>query len=128
MVICPKFVSHTESERFKLSKQYPYFYFILSTIFSVKIYELFKELASHSINLKSQNLEYCSVISVFPKRRSWINYTKCNSSNPANGEMYSIHLYVIKFASDLQLVGGFLRVLRFHPPIKLTSTIKLEYC
>jgi hypothetical protein len=32
--------------RIKLSKQYPYFY--LSTVFSVEIYELFKELASHS--------------------------------------------------------------------------------
>ena len=33
---------------------------------------------------------------------------------------YSIKHYVIKFVSDLQLVGGFLRVLRFPPPIKLT--------
>ena len=29
------------------------------------------------------------------------------SSNPAHVEVYSIH-YVIKFVSDLQLVGGFL--------------------
>jgi hypothetical protein len=28
--------------------------------------------------------------------------------------------YVIKFISDLQQVGGFHRVLRFPPPIKLT--------
>ena len=28
--------------------------------------------------------------------------------------------YVIKFISDLRQVGGFLRVLRFPPPIKLT--------
>ena len=28
--------------------------------------------------------------------------------------------YVIKFVSDLRQVGGFLRVLRFPPPIKLT--------
>ena len=30
---------------------------------------------------------------------------------------------VIKFVSDLRQVGGFLRVLRFPPPIKLTATI-----
>jgi hypothetical protein len=31
--------------------------------------------------------------------------------------------YVIKFVSDLRQVGGFLRVIRFPPPIKLTATI-----
>ena len=31
--------------------------------------------------------------------------------------------YVIKFVSDLRQVGGFIRVLRLPPPIKLTSTI-----
>jgi hypothetical protein len=31
--------------------------------------------------------------------------------------------YVIKFVSDLRQVGGFLRVLRFPPPLKLTATI-----
>jgi hypothetical protein len=31
--------------------------------------------------------------------------------------------YVIKFDSDLRQVGGFHRVLRFPPPIKLTATI-----
>ena len=31
--------------------------------------------------------------------------------------------YVIKFVSDLRQVGGFLRVLRFPPPINLTATI-----
>ena len=36
--------------------------------------------------------------------------------------------YVVKFVSDLRQVGGFLRVFRFPPPIKLTSTIKLKYC
>jgi len=29
--------------------------------------------------------------------------------------------YVIKFVSDLRQFGGFLRVFRFHPPIKLTA-------
>ena len=31
--------------------------------------------------------------------------------------------YVIKFVSDLQKVSGFLLVLRFTPPLKLTATI-----
>jgi hypothetical protein len=31
--------------------------------------------------------------------------------------------YMIKFVSDLQQVGGFLRVLQFPPPVKLTATI-----
>jgi hypothetical protein len=49
--------------------------------------------------------------------------SKVVSSNPVNGEMYSIQHYVIKFVRDLRQVGGFLRVLRFPPPIKLTAMI-----
>jgi hypothetical protein len=45
------------------------------------------------------------------------------SSNPANDEMHLIQHYVIKFVSDLRQVGGYLRVLRFAPPINLTATI-----
>jgi hypothetical protein len=45
------------------------------------------------------------------------------SSNPVHGEVYSIQHYVIKFVSDLRQVGGFLRILLFPPPIKLTTTI-----
>jgi hypothetical protein len=45
------------------------------------------------------------------------------SSNPIHGEVYSIQHYVIKFVSDLPQVGGFLLVLRFPPPIKLTAMI-----
>ena len=41
--------------------------------------------------------------------------TKVVSLNPAHGELYSIQHYVIKFISELQHVGGFLRVLRFPP-------------
>ena len=33
------------------------------------------------------------------------------------------HSLVCVFVSDLRQVGGFLRKLRFPPPIKLTSTI-----
>jgi hypothetical protein len=35
-----------------------------------------------------------------------------------------IQHYVIKFVSDLWQVGGFLRLLRFPPPIKLTAMIR----
>jgi len=45
------------------------------------------------------------------------------SSNPVHGEVYSIQHYMIKFVSDLRQVCGFLRVLKFPPPIKLTATI-----
>ena len=39
--------------------------------------------------------------------------------------------YVIKFISDLRQVDGFLQILRFPPPLKLTATIQLnlvKYC
>ena len=49
--------------------------------------------------------------------------TKVVSSSPAHGEVYSIQHYGIKFVSDLRQVGGFLRVLRFRPPIKLSVMI-----
>jgi hypothetical protein len=49
--------------------------------------------------------------------------TNIVSSNPAHGKVYSIQYYVIKFVSGLRQVSGFLWVLRFPPPIKLTSTI-----
>ena len=49
--------------------------------------------------------------------------TKVVSLNAAHGDVYSIQHYVIKSVSDLWQVGGFLRVLRFPPPIKSTATI-----
>ena len=42
------------------------------------------------------------------------------------GKVYSIQHYVEKFVSDLQQVGGFLRVLLFPPLIKLTAMIQTE--
>ena len=48
----------------------------------------------------------------------------CSNLNQGLGVQH----YVIKFISDLQRDGGFLRVLRFPPPIKLTATIQLKYC
>jgi hypothetical protein len=49
--------------------------------------------------------------------------TKVVSSNPTYVKAQSIQHYMIKFVNDLRKVGGFLRVLRFPPPIKLTATI-----
>ena len=54
--------------------------------------------------------------------------TQVVSSNPVHGEVYLIQLYVIKFVSDLRQVCGFIRVLWFPLPIKLTAMIKLKYC
>jgi hypothetical protein len=45
------------------------------------------------------------------------------SSNSAKGEVYSIEHHVIKYVIDLRQVVGFLRVLRFPPPVKLTAVI-----
>ena len=47
--------------------------------------------------------------------------TKVASTNPVHGEVYSIKHYVIKFVSDLRQADGFLRVLLFPSPIKLTA-------
>jgi hypothetical protein len=49
--------------------------------------------------------------------------TKVVSSNSVHGEVNSMQHHVIKFVSDLRHVGGFLRVLRFLPTIKLTDRI-----
>jgi hypothetical protein len=48
--------------------------------------------------------------------------TEVMSSNPAHGEVYFTQHDVIHFVSDLRQVGGFLQVLWFPPPIKLTAT------
>jgi len=47
--------------------------------------------------------------------------TKIVSLNPVHGEVYSIQCYVVKFVSDLRQVSGFLWVLWFPPPIKVTA-------
>ena len=46
--------------------------------------------------------------------------TNIVSSNPAHSEEYSMLHQVIKFVSDLRLVGGFLW---FPPPLEMTATI-----
>jgi len=35
----------------------------------------------------------------------------------------AVQHHVIRFVSDLRQIGGFIRVLQFPPPIKLTATI-----
>jgi hypothetical protein len=52
--------------------------------------------------------------------------TNVVNSYPAHGEVYSIQHYVIKCVSDLRQVDGFLHVLRFPPPIKLTAMVLLK--
>jgi hypothetical protein len=52
--------------------------------------------------------------------------TKVVSSNLVYGEVYSIQHYVIKFVRDLRQIGGFLRLLRFHPPIKLYFLLRKQ--
>jgi hypothetical protein len=44
-------------------------------------------------------------------------------SNHVHGEVYLKQHYVIKLDSDLPQVDGFLRVLLFPQPIKLTAII-----
>ena len=48
--------------------------------------------------------------------------TNVVSSNLVHGDVYSIQHCVIKFVIDLWQIGGFLRVLRIPPPVKLTTT------
>ena len=49
--------------------------------------------------------------------------TNVMNLNPIHGKVYMIQHYVIKFVIDLWQVVGFLRVLWFPSPIKLTATI-----
>ena len=44
-----------------------------------------------------------------------------------NIKQFASVITILLFVSDLWQVGGFLRVLRFPPPIKLTTTIYLNY-
>ena len=53
--------------------------------------------------------------------------TKVVSLNRVHVEMYSMQYYVIKFLSDLRQVGGFLRILRYPPSIKLTDTSRYNW-
>jgi hypothetical protein len=48
--------------------------------------------------------------------------TEVVSSNPAHSKVNLIQNYMIKSVSDLQQIGGFQRILRLPPPVKL------KYC
>jgi hypothetical protein len=61
----------------------------------------------------------------------WLDLQLPMQSVPITTDVRSgrdVQHYVIKFVSDLRQVSGFLRDLRFPPPIKLTTTISLKYC
>jgi hypothetical protein len=50
--------------------------------------------------------------------------TKVVSLNPAQGEVYSMQHYVIKFVNDLRQVCGILRALWFPPTIKAILDVR----
>ena len=54
---------------------------------------------------------YCTIIHTYIFLTLWESYSD---------KVYSIQHKAIKFVSDSRQIGGFLRVLRFPPPIKLT--------
>ena len=60
-------------------------------------------------------------------KRSFLKLSFANKDldgiNLGNILHHSIQHYVIKCISDLRQIGGFLRVLRFPPPIKLIAMI-----
>ena len=72
-----------------------------------------------------------NILTLVLSEKKFLNETKKNlqvkwavPNIPSHaGEVYSIQHYVIKFVSDLRKVVGFLCVLWFPPPIKLTTTI-----
>jgi hypothetical protein len=88
----------------------------------------------HTPQIKNKNLNSPEFLQLIPgfKFELWqrlkIFFVLCKIQKldrilPHSGEVYSIQHYVIKFVSDLWQVCGFLRVLCFPPPIKLTTTI-----
>jgi hypothetical protein len=85
-----------------------------------------------SVLLVEETIHYtCAIFILQGPSSSWLygsfiyNYLCNQCPNPVHGEVYLIQHYVINFVSDLQHVDGFLQVLWFPPPIKLTATI---YC
>ena len=66
---------------------------------------------------------------VFNLHFNWIYAISANLQHnmrvcfPVHGKIYLIQPNVIKFVSDLQQLCGFLMVLLFPSPIKLTTTI-----
>jgi hypothetical protein len=58
-----------------------------------------------------------------PKREKSAKQQPKGNYKYIRGKVYLIQHLVINFVSDFQQVSGFLRVLQFPPPIKLTATI-----
>jgi len=80
-------------------------------------------LKSHTILLRSVICIYiCRLLGGVVVVVQSVPITTVNS-NSAHAEVYSTQHYVIKFVSDLRKVGGFLQVLQFPPPTKLTAMI-----
>ena len=98
----------TEDQKAVKAKQYP----IDEITHDIRDYLplLHKERKSeHPEAVRTDNLNMMNIY-----EESTLNFWIC--------ELYSIQHYVIKFISDLRQVVGFLRVLRFPPPIKLDAT------
>jgi hypothetical protein len=71
----------------------------------------------------SRQIDLIFTVFIFDWVQSVPITTKVVSSNLSHGEVFSKQHYVIKFATDLRQVGGFLWVLWFPPSIKLTATL-----
>jgi hypothetical protein len=56
---------------------------------------------------------------------SFFDHYRCEFES-RSGEVYSIQYYIIKFVRDLRQVGGFLRMLRFPPPMKILLKVALN--
>jgi len=78
----------------------------------------------HCIVCPSWTYGFCYSFIIYKLFLSGIHITKVMTSNRSVGEVYSIQYYVIQFVSDLGQVGGFFRVSRFLPSIKVTATIQ----
>jgi hypothetical protein len=65
----------------------------------------------------------CMVVGFITTYKISVYHKWVVSSNPGQGGVYSIQLYVIKFISDLRQVVVFFGYSWFPPPIKLTPTI-----
>ena len=72
---------------------------------------------------------YCMVVGFTTARRTnAYHHQSCELESHSCGCVLYMNFFFIKFASDLRQVGGFLRVLWFPSPIKLSATILLKYC
>jgi hypothetical protein len=70
----------------------------------------------NEVNMSKHSVQKVVTTKYLAKFQSPLNLTR-------SGEVYSTLHHVIKFVSVLRQVGGFLRALRFPPPIKLNATI-----